>query len=522
MYSATSEINRSVRRKMVKASLCGEHTHCSTSGTKVHIFIRDRKFLARGRYQGQQFGETLGTSEQEAISVLRRLMVELDEGRYVPPSNRTKQSFPLQVQKQSLKELVNCFLAEKRAVRGKQTSDDYQARLAWLIDFWEHPESQKRWYYATKVDRTFCLQFKAFLNAAQTTRNGRAGATPKPLSAGQIHNIMECFRTLLMWGCKPQIRKLPTDWIFPLTVELVGKKPKKSALRQVLLGVDERIQLVECMDSWQLCHLCMFLVLPLRAGEVIGLLVNDVDEKDRMLWFGTRFEGSDFTKGHTEFVLPYPRELEPLLQLCKGGRKRGPLLRSRSIDSKGSDDLEIELLLNQRIQQAKPQEIVTAHDRKLAFRKLLVELGGLSFDGLSREMVRVLESAGLRNDRSLKTFREAVSNGMKHSGMNLLDLRFLTGHSSADIMDVYTTPDPEGAMANYYDSIRPLLNAISRRARLLGITSASSDMIAPNEQAIRRNGLGAQVVHTWYTTDVESNVSENQKTLEAQSAIRTD
>ncbi|PHS04711.1 MAG: hypothetical protein COA78_16170 [Blastopirellula sp.] len=44
-------------RKMERAQLLGQHTHETLNGTKVHIWIRDGKYLARGSYQKQRFGE---------------------------------------------------------------------------------------------------------------------------------------------------------------------------------------------------------------------------------------------------------------------------------------------------------------------------------------------------------------------------------------------------------------------------------------------------------------------------------
>lgn len=58
------------RRRMVRAQLIGEHEHETSAGQKVQIWSRDGRFLARGRVDGRQFGETLGrvTRRRPAIS----------------------------------------------------------------------------------------------------------------------------------------------------------------------------------------------------------------------------------------------------------------------------------------------------------------------------------------------------------------------------------------------------------------------------------------------------------------------
>lgn len=471
MADAASENSRLHRRKMEKATLGGLHSHRSVSGISVHIFQRDGKFIARGRFQRRQFGVTLGTSETDSLPSLRKLLVELDEGRFVPPSDRLQQIFPTQVARLSTIQVLNKYIEDRRKVNGKQTSYDYTSRLAWTVRFSEQAAIKKRYPHFADIDRQFCVELKAFLHAQKTTRNGRPGAKSKPISVRQIYNIMDSFRSLLRWANKPEVRLVPFDWIFPLSDELLGNKPRKSPLRKIKLPVHERIQLVQYMDAWQLCTLGIMLVLPLRAGEVQGLLIEDMVVNDRLLKFGTRFGGSDFTKGKTDFLIPYPIELEPLLLCSVAGRSSGPLFQSRTASCKPSSISDFEDLLGKRFEEAAPSEIATASDRKSVFRDLLVELGGISYDEMSREMNHVLEQAGLRQECSLKTFREAVSNDMKGSGMAHLDLRYLTGHSTSDIMYDYTSVDPKRAMGLYFDNIRPLLDALQNRALKLGIAT---------------------------------------------------
>jgi hypothetical protein len=49
----------------------------------------------------------------------------------------------------------------------------------------------------------------------------------------------------------------------------------------------------------------------------------------------------------------------------------------------------------------------------------------------------------------------------------------LTGHSTNDILNTYTTLDPIGAMQRYFDTIRPLLSAIADRAAAVGLIDHS-------------------------------------------------
>ena len=73
-------------RKMVVAELMGGHTHTTLAGVQVHVWRRGGAYLARGRYHGRAFGETLGGEVHAATARLRRLLTEMDNGSFVRPS----------------------------------------------------------------------------------------------------------------------------------------------------------------------------------------------------------------------------------------------------------------------------------------------------------------------------------------------------------------------------------------------------------------------------------------------------
>ena len=140
----------------------------------------------------------------------------------------------------------------------------YASRLSPVLDFAEQIKSQQRWRWAYNIDREFVVALRAFLHSYCTTRNGRAGGQSRPLSAAQIVNILECARTALAWAQRADVRKLPADWMNPLTPDLIGKPPEKDPLRKSPLPLQQRIGLIQVMDPWQLCQLSLSLALPLH------------------------------------------------------------------------------------------------------------------------------------------------------------------------------------------------------------------------------------------------------------------
>jgi integrase len=465
-------------RQMIRAELMGGHTHATQDGVQVHVWKRGDTYLARGSYARERFAETLGQDVTSATSRLRKLLTEIEDGSYLRPSEaRHRLLSNGKVPRLTLRQLVEEFLLEKRKTRGKQTAGDYRSRLCPVLDFAELPVNRQRWPLAMNIDRRFAVDLRASVLQHRTTRNGRPGGRPRPVSARQVINIMEATRTVLSWAARADVRKLPVAWVNPFTPELVGTPPSKDPFRADPLPLDRRVGLVPHMDSWQLCQLALSLTLPLRPDEAAGLLVADVDFQNGWLEFGAHLGDCNFTKEQIAFKLPFPQELEPLLRRCVGQRSDGPLLRNRrafvQIAQETTAHADLKSRFDERLLDEQRDAVQTDHDRKLLFRRFLRELGGVTVQGLAREFKKLLGVAGVEGAAggpTLYTLRSSVTTTMSRDAkLPHLELRYLTSHSTADILTTYTSLDITGAMALYFDKVRPLLTAIAHRAAELGI-----------------------------------------------------
>ena len=462
-------------RRMAKASLMGGHTHVTNNGLNVHIYQRGGSFIARGRFDNRPFGETLGSLEQEAASRLRRLLNSIEDGSFVRPSESRKRPLSRSaIPRLTLRELLDNFLVEKRRRRGKKTAETYRSRLTSLLNFAELPANLKRWKLAADVDREFATNLRVFLNETSTTRNGRPGAQPKSFSVRQILNVLECTRTAFAWAKSPEVRMLPPDWLNPFTPELIGMPPPKDPMRQELLDQEGLIKLVEVMDVWQLCQIAISFVLPLRPEETAGLIISDVDFRKGWLAVGTRLGGADFSKGRQSFKMPFPEELIPILKTCVGNRVEGPLLLSRAAFAGRRVHVEsgehLAAMLERELANAPKGDVATEQDRKRYFRKLIKRLGGVSTDCIATEFKKLVSDVGLGIAVKLYDLRGVVTTAMNRTpGMSHLDLRYLTAHTTADILNEYVPLNPVVAMSRYFETIRQLLEAMSRQTSKLAL-----------------------------------------------------
>ena len=99
----------------------------------------------------------------------------------------------------------------------------------------------------------------------------------RPLSPTSVVHALETFRTLLRWSKLLEVALLPADFVVPVTDDLVGIPAEADPLRKNPFPADVRARLIRGADRWQLCHLALSLVLPLRPEEACGLLVTEVD-----------------------------------------------------------------------------------------------------------------------------------------------------------------------------------------------------------------------------------------------------
>jgi integrase len=465
---------------MVRAELLGAHSHVASRKVRVHVWLRDGKYLARGRYMGQVFGETLGNDVNEASARLRRLLGEIEDKSYVRPTEARQRPLSRgQVPHLTLRQLIDEFLMEKRRLRGECTAATYRSRLMPVLDFAERLPARQRWPLASSVDHAFAVELRNYLfEQYKTTRNGHLGGVAKSPSARQIRNVLECFRSMMAWAQRPEIRKLPADWANPVTEDVVGKAARKNPLREDKLPLEARVRLAASMDHWQLCQLALSLTLPLRPEEASGLLISDINWDKHWLEFRTRLGGADFTKGRQDFVVPFPAELGPILRACAGGRAEGPLLRSRAAFEKPwqvsvTSTADLVMAYDKLLARAPSGTVLTEQDRKQVFRTLLRDLGGVSPDQLAREFRSVLCNHGLGQEVSLYTLRHAVTTAMHRTpGMPHLELSYLTGHTTRSILAEYVPFDPGRAMQLYFATIQPLLDVVTKQAHALGLTAS--------------------------------------------------
>ncbi len=460
-------------RKFHRASIFGNHNFQASNGIPVTIWFRQGKYVARGRFNYKFFCQKLGPTERESQGNLTRLLYELGEGIYIPPSEKRRVIVRPRVQESlSLRDLVNRFLGHIEKSKGQKTKRNYIDRLRPVLEFDDIAENRRRWPKATDMNSEFVSGLQSWLRITPfEDKNGRTAFRKEKT----IRNILETLRTCLNWARRSENRLLPVNFENPVTQELLGKEAPKDPFRPNPLTEADKIKVVKEASDEELAVIALSILLADRADELAGLLIEDVDLNRRHLLFGINNRDVNFTKGHTAFRIPYPAELDGLITKLIAGRVQGPLIRQVSSQGK-PENQSVDLLAIWRIEAAKnPSRVGTMNDKKALFREVMRKAAGASADYLGKLFAKVAKRAGLLNIQP-GFCRDSATHLMERSGMSLLALRYLTSHSTNDILNTYTGVDIDGAMSSYYSMVPQLVEAIASRFPLSPGASGGVEM----------------------------------------------
>jgi integrase len=282
---------------------------------------------------------------------------------------------------------------------------------------------------------------------------------------------------------KPETRHLTFRFNNPFNTDLVGLKPRKDPFRKQKLPLDFRIRIVERLDCWQLATIGLMMLLPLRPEELEGILIGDVDFRDRTICIRERLDGADFGKTHQSVYYPFPEKLVPILVNCIGDRQEGPLLQRRAVYEycepvPGVADREH---LEQEVRDAilaAGSKAVTALDRKKLVRKYFRSIGGLEPNSLAREFKDIIPSMGVR--ARFYDLRHDVTADMRRCGIQELEMHYLTSHSTNDILNECVGLEPDVEMNKWFEKAGGLIDVVRARAESLECVDYR-DPLAPVE-----------------------------------------
>jgi hypothetical protein len=151
--------------------------------------------------------------------------------------------------------------------------------------------------------------------------------------------------------------------------------------------------------------------------------------------------------------------------------------RSPKREVKNGADLDCQLA--NIFRDAAPEDVATENDQKRLVRSAIRDMGGVSKDELRQEFLAVARKLWPYDKARFYDLRGSINTDMNVAGVSVFVQKYVTGHSTRDILMEYVSLDPANEMKKYFELIEPLLGAFATRAEELGLPLA----ISPRDSA---------------------------------------
>ncbi len=302
------------------------------------------------------------------------------------------------------------------------------------------------------------LDAEAFVRHLRTIRvapNGHAKATRRPLRDKGVRFILETCRSL--YGFAAKKRCLPPYADNPFA-GLGGKRfPIEDAKRVFVFDAASELAFLNAADAWSFPIHFTLAKTGLRPGELIHLLIEDIDLNASWLTVTNKPELGWRIKTRRQRVVPLVDELVAVLRRVIGNRRAGPVfLRQQfNVTQHRLADVSRERLaraVEQRIEQAEQQtgQPLSREGRARVAHTVWRDAGAIKPERIRQSFIRLASAAGLSGATCPKTWRHTFATLLQDANVDPLVRQITLGHApmgSAEgalgMTSVYTHTRPE-------------------------------------------------------------------------------
>ena len=346
-------------------------------------------------------------------------------------------------------------------------------------------------------------EFVRHLREIEVAPNGHAHAQKRQLRDKGIVYILNCCRTLFMYAAKR--RHLSPYAENPFSAIEISRIPIEDAKPVVLLDAPQEQALLEACEPWQLPLFMTLVLTGLRPGELVHLLIEDLDLDSGLLKVRNKPKLGWQVKTRNERDIPLLSEHVALFQRLVGGRKAGPVfLRERVFQGKapaplsGQSQAQLQEELARRVQQEREQtgQAVPRTQFLSLAKSLWWEAGAVKEDRVRTEFIRLCRQIGMPSLTMPKVLRHMFATALQDANVDPLIRNQLMGHMPASgraaggelgMTAVYTHSRPETVRRQLAMALatRPAVRVLQAYLQQM----ASTAMTCGHVQAPIENGV---------------------------------
>lgn len=287
--------------------------------------------------------------------------------------------------------------------------------------------------------------FTAYLRKLEVAPNGHKNSAKRQLRDKGIQFILETCRSMYNFAVKR--RHLPPYVGNPFAELPLDRMKIEDAKPIFVFDEATELKFLKAAGDWAFPIHFIFAKTGLRIGELLHLLIEDLDLKNGWLFVRNKTELGWRVKTGTERAIPLLPESVAVLISVIGARQAGPVFVREKYVRKTlpeyCDRRELERICAERIQAMKTpgSSLSRAEIQKIA-RSVWWDAGVLKADAVRLSFVRIMAAVGHSESTCPKSWRHSFATLLQDANVDPLIRQQTLGHKP-------TTNNGLGMTANY-------------------------------------------------------------------------
>lgn len=409
---------------------------------RVSIYMHHGRWWAYYREHGRPVRKAVADDEAAAATIAAQINLELTAS--VP----TLFSFrPV-----SVTELQRTFVDyhEHVARSSLATVNRYRTATRHLVEYAQRLGTRE--LPAHEVDAE---GFVRYLRAIRVAPNGHRNSTRRPLRDNGVRYILETCRSMYTYAAKR--RHLPPYTDNPFA-GVGGKRSRVEDAKPIFVFNEEsELAFLQTADRWSFGVHFLLAKTGLRVGELVRLLIQDINFEGGWLNVRNRPELNARTKTRRERAVPLIHEVVHVLKKLTADRAAGPVILRQSanlvsLPFAAADGRCLAAAVEQRIAAMEAAGHANL-DRRAITRvqqRIWREAGATTSDRIRSSLARVSDEAGLPGLSCPKSWRHTFATLLQDANVDPLIRQQTLGHaptaygnSALGMTATYTHTRPE-------------------------------------------------------------------------------
>jgi integrase len=342
-------------------------------------------------------------------------------------------------------ELIRRYLesCEHTRALAPRTLARYGAALAHLRDFaGTRPDLKTADHFTPSVVEDFV----GYLRSQTRTRNGAKAGKQRPFRTSGIRFILSTCRTAFSFALKH--RYLPPYAGNPFSELPIDAMGDRHDTHGPLLTAKELDALLEACTAWQYPLFAVLAGTGMRTGELVHLLIEDVDLDSDVVHIRSKPELMWWIKTGRQRDLPLTLALRQVFAEAIGDRTAGFVFLNephasgqRQPAKRFASPLSLRRHLVELAEAARAELDVSEKDVERCVRTFVRALGQIPEKRVRAEFMKLTAKIGRPEVTRAHSLRHVFTTRAQEMGMNPLMVQQLLGHSTLSMTARYTHLD---------------------------------------------------------------------------------